>query len=79
MAATDLQAKIDALTAEVATDTTVEQSAETLLTGLSALIAGLKTGVTDPAQLAAIDALTATLTTNRTGLAASIVSNTPAA
>lgn len=72
------QAKLDALNAEVAKQTTVESSVETLLTGLSAQIAELKKGVTDPAVLAALDAATALVAANNAKAAAAVVANTPA-
>ncbi len=78
-AAADLQAKIDALTTQVATDTAVDTSAITLLNGLSALIQGLKNGVTDPTQLAAIDALATKVSDNAKALSAAVVANTPPA
>ncbi len=72
------QAKLDALNAAVAKETTIEQSVETLLTGLAAQIAALKTGVTDPAVLAAIDSATAIVSSNNDKFQAAVVANTPA-
>jgi hypothetical protein len=73
------QAKLDALNTAVAANTTVEQSVETLLTGLAAQIASLKTGVTDPAVLAAIDSATAIVSANNAKFADAVTANTPAA
>ncbi len=73
------QKSLDALNVAVAAETTVEQSVNTLLTGLSAQIAALKNGVTDPAVLAAIDAASAIVTTNNAKFQADVVANTPAA
>lgn len=78
-AAADLQTRIDALTTNVAADTSAVSSAITLLQGLSAEIAALKTGVTDPTQLAAIDALSSTVSAQAAALAAAVVANTPPA
>ncbi len=78
-AAADLEAKIATLTTDVATMTNAQTAAVTLLNGLSALIAGLKAGVTDPAQLAAIDALSTQVATNASTLAAAVTANTPPA
>ena len=72
------QTKLDALNTAVAQETTIEQSVETLLTGLSAQIAALKTGVTDPAVLAALDSATAIVATNNAKFAAAIAANTTA-
>lgn len=79
MAAADLQAEIVTLQANVAADTSAETSAITLLNGLSAMIAALKAGVTDPTQLAAIDTLSKTVSSNAAALAAAVVANTPPA
>jgi len=77
------------LTATVAKQTTVEQSALTLITGLSANLAAIAKqlaaaiAANDPvAQAAAqaqLDALQATLDNNDEELAAAIAANTPAA
>lgn len=75
----DLQAKFDDLEAKVTAETTVEQSAVSLLRGLSAQIAELKTGVTDPAVLARIDALSAAVAATTTDLSNAVAANTPAA
>lgn len=75
--------ELTALQAQVATDTTVEQSAVTLINGISAQIAAAvaaaqAAGAT-PAQLAEITAITTSLGTNNTALAAAVAANTPAA
>ncbi len=62
-----------ALQAQVAQNTTVETSAVALIQGLAAQIAAAGT---DPAGLAA---LTTSLNTSATALAAAITANTPAA
>lgn len=67
------------LQAAVAADTTVEQSAVTLLTGLSVQIAALKTTQTDPATGAAIDALVTQVKSNSSNLADAVTTNTPVA
>jgi hypothetical protein len=72
------QAKLDALSAAVAANTSVEQSVKTLLEGLAAQIAELKKGVTDPAILDAIDAAAALVTANTAKFAADVTANTPA-
>jgi hypothetical protein len=61
------------ITTAVANETTVDQSAITLLNSLSAQIASLKN---DPV---ALQALADSLTTNSTALAAAVAANTPAA
>jgi len=65
--------ELDALTASVANATTVEESAITLIQGLSAAI---KAAGTDPVALAA---LTAKLDASDAALAAAVTANTPAA
>ena len=72
------QAKLDALSVETTKQTTIEQSVETLLNGLSAQIAELKKGQTDPAVLAALDAATAIVASNNAKFAAAVQANTPA-
>lgn len=72
------QASLDKLNLAVTEQTTVEASVETLLTGLSAQIAALKAGVTNPAVIAALDAATAIITADNTKTAAAVVANTPA-
>ena len=65
--------ELDALTAEVANNTTVEKSALAMLQGLAAQLAAAGT---DPAKL---QALRDTLAANDTELAAAVAANTPAA
>jgi hypothetical protein len=64
---------LDDLTASVARNTSVEQSALTLIQGFSAQLAAAGT---DPAKL---DALKAQLDTSDDALAAAVLANTPAA
>lgn len=66
-----MSAELDALTAQVAQNTTIEESAVTLITGLAAQITAAGT---DPAKLAA---LTTSLNTSAKDLAAAIAANTP--
>jgi hypothetical protein len=68
-----VMADLTALTAQVAASVTVEQSAITLLQGLSAALAAAGT---DPTKLAALQNQ---LNTSQSALAAAIVANTPAA
>ncbi len=65
--------QLDDLTAEVAENTKVEESAKTLIEGLAEQI---KAAGTDPAKL---QALTDSLTASKADLAAAITANTPAA
>lgn len=67
------------LQADVAAETTVNQSAVTLLQGLSAQIAALKNAGTDPTTAAAIDALAAQVEGNTSSLSDAVTANTPAA
>jgi ABC-type iron transport system FetAB ATPase subunit len=73
------QAALDKLNQAVADETTVEQSVETLLTGLAAQIADLKNNQTDPAVLQAIDDAAALVTANNDKFKAAVLANTPAA
>lgn len=57
----------------------VEVGVETLMTNLSAEIADLKAGQTDPALLSRIDALATKVEDTKARMAAAIVANTPAA
>lgn len=66
-------ADLTALTAQVATNTSVVSSALTLIQGLAAQLAAAGT---DPAALAALQAQ---LATSDTALAAAVAANTPAA
>jgi hypothetical protein len=74
----DITAKLADLQAKVAADASAEQSAITLLQGLAAQIAALKTTTTDPAVLTAIDGLSSSLSAQTSGLAAAVIANTPA-
>ena len=87
-----IEAKIDALTqkeatlaidltkitAEVTNNTTVTGSVLQLLSNLTAIIKAIPPS-NDPVTQAALDQLTAQLTTNDTAAAAAVVANTPAA
>lgn len=68
-----LSAALDALTAQVAQNTSVESSAVTLIQGIAAQLAAAGT---DPAALAALQAQ---LNSSATALAAAVAANTPAA
>lgn len=61
------------LTTAVTTETTVDQSVQTLITNLAAQITAAN-GVSP----AAVEALVATMKTNATALAAAVTQNTPA-
>lgn len=81
-AANALDAQIANLTADVAAETTVEQSAITLINGIPTLIANAvaaaqAAGAT-PAELAALTALGTSITNSSAGLAAAVTANTPA-
>jgi len=69
---------ISALTAAVAKQTTVEQSAVTLLTQLSAEIKTLAGQVVDPATVQALNDLATKNDSNDTALASAVTQNTPA-
>ncbi len=78
-----LDAQITALTQSVANETTVTNSAVTLLNGIPALIANAvaqaqAAGAT-AAELAALTDLQKSISTNATTLAAAVSANTPAA
>jgi hypothetical protein len=77
-----VQNELNALTAAVANETTIDQSAVTLIQGIPALIqaavnAALAEGAT-PTQLASFSALNAQLQQNATALQAAVTANTPA-
>lgn len=73
-----LQAAFDRLTAAIATLTTDINAAKTLMQGQAAQISALeKTPVVDPTIAPAIDAITATIASDATGLGATVVANTP--
>lgn len=67
-----MSAALDSLTAQVAQNTTVEESAVTLINGLAAQITAAGT---DPVALAA---LTTNLNKSASDLAAAVAANTPA-
>lgn len=67
-----IMADLTTLTNDVATETTVMESAETLITGLASQITAAGT---DPV---ALKALTTTMETNASQLAAAVAANTPA-
>lgn len=68
-----MSVQLDALTAEVARNTAVDESAIVLLNGLAAQIVALKT---DPV---ALQALADSLQGSSNALAAAVIANTPAA
>ncbi len=70
---------ITGLQVSVAKCTTVEQSAITLLNGLSAQIKTLASQVIDPATQAALTAMGQQLDAGTQGLADAVTANTPAA
>lgn len=72
-------ADLSALKADVEEETTVVQSVVTLLDGLSAAVADLKTKVESPEAQKAIDDLDASVRSNRQALADAVAKNTPAA
>lgn len=69
------------LTVATTQQTTIEKSIETLLNGLAAQIAALKSqpGGSDPAVAAAIEAAAAIVKHNNDAVAAAIIANTPQA
>lgn len=80
---TDINSAILELQADVTEETSVDQSAITLIQGIPALIAAAvataqAAGAT-PAQLASFDQLGAQITANATALAAAVTAGTPAA
>lgn len=77
-----VQEAIDALAADLTAETSVTQSAVTLIQGIPTLVSAavadaLAAGAT-PAQLAAFDTLNATLAANTASLASAVTANTPA-
>lgn len=76
-----IASQVTALVAEVAAETTVNESAIALLNGLSAQIAALAALAADPAQVASIasqlGALATSVKTNTDALAAAVTANTP--
>lgn len=75
----ETQKALDDLNAAVAEQTTVEASIETLLNGLSAQIAALKVGQTDPVVIAALNDATNIVKATVARAQAAVVANTPAA
>ena len=78
-----LDTEIAALQVAVANETTVDQSAITLINGIpgliqSAVTQALAAGATTE-ELAALTTLQATIAQNATGLTAAVTANTPAA
>lgn len=78
-----LTAEISALQSDVVAETSVNQSAVTLLQGLSsqlktALAQAQAAGAT-PAQLSALNTVSTSLQSNTASLAAAVAANTPAA
>ena len=69
---------ISALTAAVTNETTVEQSAIALITGLAAQIQNLINQSGDTVDPAALQALVTQMTNAQTALAAAVAANTPA-
>jgi DNA-binding transcriptional LysR family regulator len=65
------------LQADVAAETTQEKSLETLVSGMAAQIAALKTTQTDPATAAAIDSLATQIEQNTSDLSNAVTANTP--
>lgn len=77
------QAAVEALTADVANLTTVEQSAVAAINGLAAQLAAAIASASDKgatdAQLAALNDLHTAITGDASELAAAVAANTPAA
>lgn len=70
---------VAALQTQVAQQTTVEQSAVTLINGIAAqLTAALANAKDDAAAVAAVTAITSQLQTSATGLSTAVSANTPA-
>lgn len=78
-----VQDAIAKLTADVAAEATADQSAITLLQGLTAEIKALQAQIAagvDPAQISAsLEALATSIESNTTALASAVTANTPAA
>jgi hypothetical protein len=81
--AQDIQSTLDELTASVNQETTVNQSAITLIQGIPALIsaavAAAQAAGATPAQLQAFEDLNTKITANASGLAAAVTAGTSAA
>lgn len=80
---TTVDAALSEITADVTAETTVNQSVIALIQGIPALIAAAVAAATaagaTPAQLAAFDALSATMTANAAALAAAVTASTASA
>jgi hypothetical protein len=74
----DIAAALAQLQTAVAAETTVNQSAVTLIQGLAAQIAALAAQTTDTTTATALNALFAQLGTDTTNLATAVTANTPA-
>lgn len=74
-----LMLDITALTAAVANETTVEESAETLLVNISGQLQTLIANSGDTVDPAALQAIVATINANSANLAQAVVTATPAA
>ena len=70
---------LSALTQAVNDEVTVDSSVLTLINGLAARIAALKTAQTDPATQTAINSLVSQLQAEKAKLAAAVTANTAAA
>lgn len=70
---------ISSLTAAVANETTVEQSAITLISGIGAQLQTLIANSGNTVDPTALQAIVAQMTTSQTALAAAVVANTPVA
>jgi hypothetical protein len=75
----DLTDALDKAEANAKAESDAEDAVVALLTTLSAQIAALKAGGTDPATVARITALSDALKARATQLGAAVVANTPAA
>lgn len=74
-----VQEAMDALTAEVARNTSVDESAVLLMNGLADQLAALLAAGDPAALVAGIEGIVAKLKTDNDALAAAVVANTPAA
>jgi hexokinase len=70
---------LDKAEAAATANSAADDAAEGLLTTLAGLIADLKANVTDPAQIARIDALSTAIADRASKLSAAVVAGTPAA
>ena len=74
----ELDTKLDALEAEVAEDLTVDQSAVTLITGLSQLLKDALANGSTAEQVARVQAIVDKLDAQNKALADAVAANTPA-